>query len=322
MTTGKAGKAGGASKAALKAGTVLETPAAAPRLVGADGPAVEQPAEQSGGGNAADQSLTLGEKNKIGEAEPRPGEDNNRELAWLNGRYQAFVEKLGALGHWREFSETVDPDPFDAAIAALVAQASTIGEQETGGKDLAGKLETYRDRDARLLDTLEEAEGFVLAADESVHDAAIRVIGELRACVDGALKLAEERLETIAELDANPETGASVKDAAKAHAAAEKNEVATFAELPETGAITLRFGDGDRFIPTIPPIELTRDDFKPEGGRGLLMRAVDFDPGAPSARVTAAWIVAGRKTVKCEISGGINVGGGAMAKIPAGHLIF
>lgn len=265
-----------------------------------------------------------------GQAEPEAGEDNNRELAFLKGRHDALADKIGALGI--AFPDGMDAydkavhlivnyrDQFEALGQALLAREGfapqadegavqsairVLGELDDGLKLLAGKAETATARDGRI-DAVLASRAFDREDGESSADAVLRLV----AALDEAVVAARE------------EDPSEPGDDRKAHKAALRNEVALFADLPDTAAITLRFGDGEAIIGSIPPREVARHELLPAGARMVFDARLDFDPSMPPARVRDAWLIAGKKTLRCEIPGGLPVGGGAQAQIPAGFLEF
>lgn len=95
---------------------------------------------------------------------------------------------------------------------------------------------------------------------------------------------------------------------------------ATFADFSPCVPVELLFSDGSAILPRRR--EIDRAQLKVTGSRVIFDAPIDFAPDGEPAKVTEAWLVAGGAAVRCEIAGGLRVGGGAQASIPAGHLIF
>ncbi len=325
------GKAGGQRRAA---------PAAAPA-----GPAESEEALVGAAPKA-------GETGPAGEAEKEKGPDNNKRLAFLEERvpllHAAVFGLAGRFAPTMELAPASGEDPVDAdlrligAIAALdatpgelaaVQRADTIeglaiafgdklaavGLEANPGEnayDLASRAITTRGAQleagsaerSRLTAALIDA-GYPPHVDEFAVDCAIRALADMTV-----------RLATAIAPQAG---GESQDDARKALTKAAKKEVDLFGDLPDTAAITLRFGESNAFIPSIPPRDIERSVLKPAGaGRATLNLEIGFPPEGPPVRVTHAWLIAGGKSVSCEIPGGMKVGGGAQARIPAGYLVF
>ncbi|HEX8400515.1 MAG TPA: hypothetical protein VF628_02300 [Allosphingosinicella sp.] len=169
----------------------------------------------------------------------------------------------------------------------------------------------------------------VAAEQAAERDAAMRTEAEeaerTRRAQEAEAREAEqskERAEAFAARAARQAERKASEDARADYDRAVAGEVAVHAELPEGEALHLRFADGNSFVPHLPPVSVSADELEARGGRALYPLPVEFASDAPPAIVNAAWLVAGDKAVRCEISGTLKTGGGASARIPSFHLIF
>ena len=284
------------------------------------------------------------------------GEDGGR-LTYLEGRLNDLTHAtMGFDGYHQLDGE----DIFDFVIRVVTNQAETIASLLASAKDAAAAVSGHVQL-GKLFAFVLARPDFVDKG-ENAADAAIRIIGEMDADLadaKGAITALDEGIknrddfrfvkgdspagsvvasalelvsdldhhgaqmqETIGELTADP-AAAAAKEARRAHAKAEKGEVAVLADLPDSAALTLRFAeDGDRFIATIPPRAIERSQLSAFGERGVLEVAIDFPPDTPPAHIRSVWLIAGPKSVKCEMHPGVRVGGGATVQIPKGHLVF
>lgn len=81
------------------------------------------------------------------------------------------------------------------------------------------------------------------------------------------------------------------------------------------------FSEGERFI-LFGAVPLDPGELVP-GGLGLVVnRKIAFPPEIASARVECAWLRVGDNWASCPIVGGLAIGGGLDAELPAGHLAF
>jgi hypothetical protein len=294
-------KAAGAAKAA----TASMAPAAAPkapRLVGdSTGPAlppVEQPVEPDTVESEEDQ----GGKPEAGAEIIAPGNS----------------ERLGLLGR-----EMVRLYQFMTAMPAFVYDAkrsvvdNAIEGIQSGKTSMASLVADMSDLDKTLL----ARPGFAYAGGETMPAATIRVIGDLDLSLAASVSRLGVMEALIADLTADPETGAGALKAKKDLGKAVRSLAELFEDLPDTAAITLRFADGDEFLRTVPPRAVDRAELVAAGSRVSLNARIEFDPGLPAAQVTAAFLIAGKKTLRCAV-GPLRIGGGAQACIPAGFLEF
>ena len=143
--------------------------------------------------------------------------------------------------------------------------------------------------------------------------------------------------DAVADRDATAKAAVSTekarqKELTSAMASAASDRVLALAGAGETidlgEPMRLRFGDDTRFIPTIAPIDTHYGHdgdmplFTARADQLVLGQDIDFDPQQPAATITEAWLIGEGGARRCEISGGLRVGGGAEAKLPAGHLAF
>jgi hypothetical protein len=273
----------------------------APRLVGDDPPSPKASADEGGapGGGISE------------EVGPEAEGDQDAPVGDPATRLAAFEQGSTALG---AVLDRLAPniilrhtDPIAAAMVLLDEQAGAL-------LDARRDLEALQAAGSAFQASLTKR-GSPPEEGETLYAAAWRIIHGL----DGA---AEELARELAMLTADPAKAAAI-EAKKAHAKAEKGEVAVLADLPDTASLTLRFAeDDDRFIATIAPIAIERRELSAFGGRGVLERAIDFPPDSPPAHIRSAWLIAGAKAVKCELHPGIRIGGGSIVKIPKGHLVF
>lgn len=207
-------------------------------------------------------------------------------------------------------------DEIDAAIRiiaernnALATASTDVGRLTSLVKALTAKVEVAEKGVLSAAETIGRIYDFILshadfqpvegeALDETVKRFVETIQAENRALY---------ALQPVAEPDALP--GCNVYD-----------EVAVFADLDPGQEIVLRFADGDVFVG--PSVTVDASHLQAVGGRGLYQKRVDFPSDGSPSTVSVALLVAGEKAVRCELPGGLRIGGGAQAAIPAGHLIF
>lgn len=132
--------------------------------------------------------------------------------------------------------------------------------------------------------------------------------------------LAREAAEGFADRAGAQRDRATAADNKGDYARAVEGRVPNISHLPEDQPLELRFGDGESFFGDAVPVERSR--FKPDGFGTAYLDPLTFDASGDLHRLTEAWLLGGAGAVKCEIGGGVFVGGGHEVQLPGGHLIF
>jgi hypothetical protein len=114
---------------------------------------------------------------------------------------------------------------------------------------------------------------------------------------------------------------AASADARADYVRALDGRVPSFGQLPDDKPLSLRFADSDGFIDGA--IEVGREDLTVSpSGRATYAKPVEFAPLQEGADLTEVWLLGGKSGVRIRIHGGLRIGDGRSAAIPAGHLRF
>lgn len=232
--------------------------------------------------------------------------------------------------------------------AAKSAAAKKAAEQQLGGGEgaennsesheaTAGELAAIARADAAEAE-LAAIVAFIDSHDDHERDHGDTVAGAVERLVmsiqadlremDAQVAAANDEINRLSLIGVEPEAEPAPSPERAAFEALEAGEVEGFALLPEAAALVLVFSDEDAVLP-VPPVPVSREEITLSGGRAVYDRRLGFDAAAPSHGLTNVWLVARDPSVddvppavRCAIPGGLRVGGGAQAAIPAGHLIF
>lgn len=112
--------------------------------------------------------------------------------------------------------------------------------------------------------------------------------------------------------------------AGRAYARATSGEISRHVGGAADDGGRLFFSDGTKFLPAIGAIDVPAKAVRVLNGKLVIDKAIDFDPSLPSAEVTEVWLEPNEDDAfaKCDIPGGLRIGGGHEAQLPAGHLAF
>lgn len=90
----------------------------------------------------------------------------------------------------------------------------------------------------------------------------------------------------------------------------------------ELGGV-LRFADGTTFLSDQGTRAIAGSEMSMLNGRIVIDKVLTFDAQGARATVSEAWLeLETGAMAKCDVPGGLQVGGGAEAQLPAGHLAF
>lgn len=146
--------------------------------------------------------------------------------------------------------------------------------------------------------------------------------------VEAQIKAGEEaeRKANAARLDAERQRAEA---AVRAYARATSGGISRYAGGAAIAGGRLFFSDGTRFLSPIGAIDVPAKAARVLNGKLVIDQAIDFDPSLPSAEVTEVWLEPNENDAfpkeafaKCDIPGGLRIGGGHEAQLPAGHLAF
>jgi hypothetical protein len=276
-------------------------------------------AAQSGAGEkTSSQAVSRGgNAEKKSGGEPEKGPDNNKRLAFLEGQHVKLRDFLTIAAEDGVACMVADgEDEVDAAIRILAERNNALATALSDAGRLTSLVEALKAEAEGLEGELVAVRAFIgshadfqIDLDEATSNMVRRFVETIQA----------ENRALFERVDAAQSDPAAPLPS-DGYAEAVAGEVPTISELARRSGLQLRFSDGSAFVG--PVIGADAEAFIPAGPRGLYNQDVIFPAEGPPASVMAAWLLDGEKAVRCEMSGGLRIGGGAQAKIPAGHLIF
>jgi hypothetical protein len=268
------------------------------------------------------------------EEEGLKGADNNKRLAFLEERVPLLhAAVFGLAGRFASDMElaplNADEDAVDTDLRLINAIANL---DATPGELAAIKRAEFAEAQLAEIDKLlTEYDGFEKQEDESSFDFVVRFIAS-HDCIIDQLKADIKAQRQIIDGERPAPTTADIDPGAALLARLVAGQAENFCGLPQGAALALMFADEGAVL-DVPPRSVSLEEISREGERAVYDRRLVFSPAGPAHEVSFVWLVArdplaepadfdSACAVRCEVPGGLRVGGGAMAAIPAGHLVF